>query len=283
MREEEHAWSNNSPIYIRPTDTTPTVQPLHLPSSPTLFLSSPSSSPPPISCSFVIRVEDSRSSHGCYPGLRKNVSRRAPRPGDDPDEPLMSGFHHRRRFAMWEMCCGSTADGEAPPPAPVVRVCEKGSQRTRRRWMDIRRFGFAAGMSPEDDEQDRKAGRKRRKLDSSSSSSSAAAAAASPPSPKEVEEQAPTAADPSMSSAASGSEATAAAANRSPKYGLTSVCGMRRDMEDAVSIQLFFSREQPRAPQDLHFFGVFDGHGCSHVRYLCICTHALHSHAKLYL
>lgn len=182
----------------------------------------------------------------------------------------MSGFHHRRRFAMWEICCGATAEGEAP----AVRVCEKGSQRTRRRWMDIRRFGFAAGMSPEDDEQYRKAGRKRRKLDSSSSSSSAAATAASPPSPKEVEEQAPTAADPSMSSAASGSEASAAA-NRSPKYGLTSVCGMRRDMEDAVSIQSFFSREQPRAPQALHFFGVFDGHGCSHVRYLCIYTHTL--------
>lgn len=193
----------------------------------------------------------------------------------------MSDFHHWRRFAMWDICWGATADGEPPPAAAAVRVYEKGSQRTRRRWIDIRRFGFAAGMSPEDDEQDRKVGRKRRKLDSSSSSSSAAAATASPPSPK-VEEQSPTAADPSMSSAASGSEVSAVA-NRSPKYGLTSVCGMRRDMEDAVSIQSFFSREQPRAPQDLHFFGVFDGHGCSHVRYLSTYTHALHNHAKLYL
>lgn len=41
-------------------------------------------------------------------------------------------------------------------------------------------------------------------------------------------------------------------------YGETSVCGRRRDMEDAVSVR-------PEFPPDHHFFGVFDGHGCSHV------------------
>lgn len=53
-----------------------------------------------------------------------------------------------------------------------------------------------------------------------------------------------------------------------PKFGVTSVCGRRRDMEDAVSVHPTFCQEQ----QDLnqtgrgsHFFGVFDGHGCSHV------------------
>jgi protein phosphatase 2C len=43
-----------------------------------------------------------------------------------------------------------------------------------------------------------------------------------------------------------------------PTYGVTSVCGRRRDMEDTVSAR----------PGFLHghrFFGVFDGHGCSHV------------------
>lgn len=43
-----------------------------------------------------------------------------------------------------------------------------------------------------------------------------------------------------------------------PKYGVTSVCGRRRDMEDAVSVHCSFSNKS-------HFFGVFDGHGCSHV------------------
>ena len=42
------------------------------------------------------------------------------------------------------------------------------------------------------------------------------------------------------------------------RYGVTSVCGRRRDMEDAVSVQ-------PELLPGHHFFGVFDGHGCSHV------------------
>lgn len=44
-----------------------------------------------------------------------------------------------------------------------------------------------------------------------------------------------------------------------PKYGVTSVCGRRRDMEDSVSLRPFFSLE------GFHYFAVFDGHGCSHV------------------
>ena len=46
------------------------------------------------------------------------------------------------------------------------------------------------------------------------------------------------------------------------KYGVTSVCGRRRDMEDAVSIR-------PEFLPGHHFFGVFDGHGCSHVATSC--------------
>ncbi|VAI07323.1 unnamed protein product [Triticum turgidum subsp. durum] len=46
------------------------------------------------------------------------------------------------------------------------------------------------------------------------------------------------------------------------KYGVTSVCGRRRDMEDAVSVR-------PEFLPGHHFFGVFDGHGCSHVATSC--------------
>ncbi|KAJ7964564.1 Protein phosphatase 2C-like protein [Quillaja saponaria] len=46
-----------------------------------------------------------------------------------------------------------------------------------------------------------------------------------------------------------------------PKFGVTSVCGGRRDMEDAVSVQ--------NIGNAFHFFGVFDGHGCSHVASMC--------------
>lgn len=52
-----------------------------------------------------------------------------------------------------------------------------------------------------------------------------------------------------------------------PKFGMASVCGRRRDMEDAVAIHLSFSRLHQNTPQVLHYFGVYDGHGCSHVIY----------------
>ncbi|CAK7325740.1 unnamed protein product [Dovyalis caffra] len=48
-----------------------------------------------------------------------------------------------------------------------------------------------------------------------------------------------------------------------PKFGMTSVCGRRRDMEDAVSIHTSLTTK------NTSFFGVFDGHGCSHVAMQC--------------
>ncbi|KAF5959411.1 hypothetical protein HYC85_000620 [Camellia sinensis] len=54
-----------------------------------------------------------------------------------------------------------------------------------------------------------------------------------------------------------------------PKLGMTSVCGRRRDMEDAVAIHPLFCRRSSQNPADLHFFGVYDGHGCSHVAMKC--------------
>ncbi|CAL0315732.1 unnamed protein product [Lupinus luteus] len=62
-----------------------------------------------------------------------------------------------------------------------------------------------------------------------------------------------------------------------PKYGVTSVCGRRRDMEDAVSVHPSFcskncNTENENQIQDekrFHFFGVYDGHGCSHVATMC--------------
>ena len=50
-----------------------------------------------------------------------------------------------------------------------------------------------------------------------------------------------------------------------PNFGMTSVCGRRRDMEDAVAIHRSFCQRKGRSPEELHFFGVYDGHGCSHV------------------
>ena len=55
-----------------------------------------------------------------------------------------------------------------------------------------------------------------------------------------------------------GDEEEEGARGPAPRYGVTSVCGRRRDMEDAVTTR-------PGFIQGHHFFGVFDGHGCSHV------------------
>lgn len=52
-----------------------------------------------------------------------------------------------------------------------------------------------------------------------------------------------------------------------PKFGMTSVCGRRRDMEDAIAIHPSFSGQNPNFPNGMHFFGVYDGHGCSHVSF----------------
>ncbi|XP_016458890.1 protein phosphatase 2C 37 [Nicotiana tabacum] len=55
----------------------------------------------------------------------------------------------------------------------------------------------------------------------------------------------------------------------SPKFGVTSVCGRRRDMEDAVSIYPTFIQEKREKSSNLHFFGLYDGHGCSHAAMKC--------------
>ncbi|XP_076946230.1 protein phosphatase 2C 37-like [Bidens hawaiensis] len=46
------------------------------------------------------------------------------------------------------------------------------------------------------------------------------------------------------------------------RFGVTMVCGRRRDMEDAVAVK-------PSFTTDLNFYGVYDGHGCSHVAVKC--------------
>nr|BAI39596.1 protein phosphatase 2C AHG3 homolog [Solanum lycopersicum] len=54
-----------------------------------------------------------------------------------------------------------------------------------------------------------------------------------------------------------------------PKFGMTSVCGRRRDMEDTVSIYPSFLQDKHEKSSILHFFGLYDGHGCSHAAMKC--------------
>lgn len=60
-----------------------------------------------------------------------------------------------------------------------------------------------------------------------------------------------------------------------PKFGMTSVCGRRRDMEDAVAIHPSLFQRDHENSKSSHFFGVYDGHGCSHVSFTILYTMCL--------
>lgn len=50
-----------------------------------------------------------------------------------------------------------------------------------------------------------------------------------------------------------------------PLFGFSSISGRRAVMEDAVTIRTSFCHQFPDLTPNLHYFGVYDGHGCSHV------------------
>ncbi|KAK9063232.1 hypothetical protein SSX86_017102 [Deinandra increscens subsp. villosa] len=54
-----------------------------------------------------------------------------------------------------------------------------------------------------------------------------------------------------------------------PVYGMTSVIGRQREMEDEVSVRTSLCRPEINGFRPVHFFGVFDGHGGRHVSALC--------------
>ncbi|XP_042493506.1 protein phosphatase 2C 37-like [Macadamia integrifolia] len=183
---------------------------------------------------------------------------------------------------MAEICC---VVGESDS----ATSCEPTSRAARRRRMEIRRFKYIAGMAlpPKD-------GRKRLKLDVYSDSS-----------PRECEnvvgncggalevlqhrldseaENESSEATEFSNSISSGSPVRSSLSpcspsdtvpiepvmlEQCPKYGITSVCGRRRDMEDAVAIHPSFCRRDSLHTSGMHFFAVYDGHGCSHVAKSC--------------
>lgn len=163
---------------------------------------------------------------------------------------------------MAETCCGVLRDGEVSGP------CEPSARAARRRRIEIRRFRTVADVaSPAD-----AFSFKRQKIGGPLSP-------ASPPAGQiEKAFETPSARDELIRDVAGCGAAESeenpdlksepvqlVLSDRCPKYGSTSVCGRRRDMEDAVSIHPSFYGQDRRTGSRLHFFGVFDGHGCSHV------------------
>nr|ANC68271.1 protein phosphatase PP2C 2 [Dendrobium officinale] len=131
--------------------------------------------------------------------------------------------------------------GRESPAATVTAIepCEKNTQAARRRRMQIRRLRRIAGTeslgSPVD------LSRKRQRPDISVH-------------PRVVLFK------------KDSDDVKETTSEQSPRYGMTSVCGLRREMEDAVSIWPDFLKNSAVKHS---FFGVFDGHGCSHVAAWC--------------
>ncbi|KAI3470778.1 hypothetical protein Pfo_027441 [Paulownia fortunei] len=180
---------------------------------------------------------------------------------------------------MAGMCCGVNI-GETETTAPV----EPSSKSARRRRMEIHQFNFVPTDSAVAPPLEGGGGkRKRQKMD--------AVVPLLPPRECvnavqnckiQVEEEekekgnqlageiAPETKSFDLSASPSGSRnQLGVEAPEYAKFGMTSVCGRRRDMEDAVAIHPSFCGQNHNSPTGLHFFGVYDGHGCSHVATRC--------------
>ncbi|KAL3530798.1 hypothetical protein ACH5RR_010120 [Cinchona calisaya] len=163
---------------------------------------------------------------------------------------------------MAELCCGVVSENEASS------VCEASSRAARRRRMEIRRIKFVAQpdtengikkqrlcenaveICGEDGVLEIKIGVKKEKIRQFPPSISNG--------PRMI-------LSPSLTTAILEDSEL-----RFPKYGVASVCGRRRDMEDTVAIHpSFYGGDHDENAAPFHYFAVYDGHGCSHVAAKC--------------
>lgn len=165
-------------------------------------------------------------------------------------------------LVMAGICCGLV--GESEPSA----TAEPSSRGSRLRILEPRPFKFVADVAlPPASEN----GRKRQRVEVMPSEGIESGREARKA--RVEEEKGKGASEVKVARATDGSTSSRdnlqVEPQECPKFGLTSVCGRRRDMEDAVSVEPLFCSESPQKPNGLHLFGVFDGHGCSHVAIKC--------------
>lgn len=152
---------------------------------------------------------------------------------------------------MAEIYCGVVSESEASS------ACKPSSRAARRRRIEIRRFKFFAGVAAPSDSAEN--AEKRKRLVSHTRSVSRDWDTAMEKCGDEV----------TVSSLTISSKCPSTSApllNPDAKFGMVSVCGRRRDMEDAVSIHPSFCGRDQETASNLHYYAVYDGHGCSHVR-----------------
>ncbi|KAI3806436.1 hypothetical protein L1987_22341 [Smallanthus sonchifolius] len=150
---------------------------------------------------------------------------------------------------MAEICCGVVSENEASP------ACESNSQASRGKRMDLRRVNFSAGVPAVEAEN----GVNQARLSISPASFSREDDGGDVVNPRPL---VATVFRPLGSAVFVDVETL-------PKFGVASVCGRRRDMEDAVAIHPSFLTRDDNQTSGVHYFGVYDGHGCSHVATRC--------------
>ncbi|KAH0458791.1 hypothetical protein IEQ34_011605 [Dendrobium chrysotoxum] len=173
---------------------------------------------------------------------------------------------------MAEICCEE-------PAVAATAADETTSRAARRRRLEFRPFKFVAGVDSlaEPSGSDRK----RRKTELTAPMKEVVAETQNDVSACAVDNRASSgeeAGDDAIvfSSLESGDDARSAKAdpavavsNECPTYGVMLVCGRRRDMEDTLSVRPDLVRRSGEIAARYHFFGVYDGHGCSHVAVSC--------------
>ena len=169
---------------------------------------------------------------------------------------------------MAEICCGIVSDGEGSSPG------ESSSRAARRRRIEIRRFKYVAGVMapPEAAAAGRVQKRPKGKARDCENAVENCCSEEDDKAGKSAAEQIP---------APLSVAADLQVPCEVPKFGFASVCGRRRDMEDELAIIPSFSRRQDAAASELHYYGVYDGHGCSHVRFLHFPFHECNRRVSL--
>ncbi|XP_004291511.1 PREDICTED: probable protein phosphatase 2C 24 [Fragaria vesca subsp. vesca] len=154
---------------------------------------------------------------------------------------------------MAEICCGVVSDNDSS-------TCEGSSRAARRRRIEIRRFKFVSGVAAP--AESTKYAEKRKRLECYTSQATEKFSDDEKVNSVKGEEEM------SLTISAKCPSTSAPVLTPDAKFGMASVCGRRRDMEDAVAIHPFFC-QQDQETTDLHYYAVYDGHGCSHVATKC--------------
>ncbi|XP_058202153.1 probable protein phosphatase 2C 24 [Rhododendron vialii] len=165
---------------------------------------------------------------------------------------------------MAQICCEAVSESETTKP------CEPSSRATRRRRIEMRRIKFGCGGESESNEQKLDLPAVSMECDNAVENSDGADGG-------ELVLRSESEGSGTKGIVISDHQATLVpplvtalvGQDLSPKFGAASICGRRRDMEDAVAIHPFLCRREQESATELHYFGVYDGHGCSHVAMRC--------------